>query len=330
MKDNNNIEELIKQKLSNFESEVGANVWDKIDSQLDQIQPANKPGSGSEAIVQSAGTNVTAWVAGIGAAVIGVATIGVLFFGDAKETSEIVADTSEKIAAQTDIQNDVAIIENQTEVLNSSDNFISNESIENSITSPVVEKATINVPATPLVEDANSEEEFDRSEGLVVANEVESQESDVSNETNSGATENEIEELVNELVAKASEVTIQENSENTPVITEEIIEQKIEEQESLNDRTSSLGRIPNVFTPNADGINDNFIFTTENIAELRVNIYTARGELIYVISGNDDWYWNGDLKTGQSAVEGNYYYAIYATGFDGKKHQKKGTLYLTR
>ena len=82
MINNSNIEELVQRKLQNFESEVSANVWDKIVNNLNQLQPSIDPSTVTEAVVNSAGTNVTAWIAGITAAAVGVVTIGVLLFSN--------------------------------------------------------------------------------------------------------------------------------------------------------------------------------------------------------------------------------------------------------
>ena len=112
-------------------------------------------------------------------------------------------------------------------------------------------------------------------------------------------------------------------------VLDEIIEQVVE-KENLNALSSSLGTIPNVFTPNGDGINDHFIFPVENIAELKMNIYNAKGVLVFQIARSEKVYWDGNLRNGQAAETGNYYYAIFATGFDKQKHQRKGSLYLNR
>jgi len=61
-----------------------------------------------------------------------------------------------------------------------------------------------------------------------------------------------------------------------------------------------------------------------------MNIYDSKGKLVFEISSNDKWNWDGNLKNGQAASPGNYFYAIYALGFDNQKYQVKGSLYLNR
>jgi gliding motility-associated-like protein len=78
-----------------------------------------------------------------------------------------------------------------------------------------------------------------------------------------------------------------------------------EERIPLNITISCEIEIPNVFTPNGDGINDLFVYRNvdESIA-LQTKIFNRWGDLVSQWNGNKSW--NGD---GES--EGLYYYEIY-------------------
>ncbi len=92
---------------------------------------------------------------------------------------------------------------------------------------------------------------------------------------------------------------------------------------------SSITNIPNIFTPNGDGINDYFLFETKNIASIGVAIY-SQAEGIQIYSWNTpDGKWNGKLMNGQDAAEGIYLYSIQAIGTDGIVHSKKGFVTLS-
>jgi gliding motility-associated-like protein len=87
--------------------------------------------------------------------------------------------------------------------------------------------------------------------------------------------------------------------------------------------------IPNVFTPNGDGNNDNFHVLYAGITEFNARIYDRWGlelsELVTVDQG-----WDGRTSGGTPASAGTYYYIIKALGDDGKKYDFTGFLMLLR
>lgn len=87
--------------------------------------------------------------------------------------------------------------------------------------------------------------------------------------------------------------------------------------------------IPNVFTPNADGSNDQWIITNEGMTQLRCEIYDRWGVLIYewdATTGN----WDGMTNSGKEAVDGVYYFTAYLTDFTGKNYLEHGFFELIR
>jgi len=101
---------------------------------------------------------------------------------------------------------------------------------------------------------------------------------------------------------------------------------------------SSLG-IPNVFTPNGDGINDVFLPDITSLRFIDVQIFTRSGLMVYSYRGEGealrDWMgWNGNVNNSSAkASPGVYYYVIRAKGWDDidygtKEH--RGFLYLYR
>lgn len=94
-----------------------------------------------------------------------------------------------------------------------------------------------------------------------------------------------------------------------------------------NTDSSSLF-IPNTFTPNNDGINEEFKVQAQNIKEFKGMIYNRWGQLLHqwedVSKG-----WDGKYK-GNNVPEGIYIYAIKATGSDGVEYNKRGTLLVIR
>lgn len=86
--------------------------------------------------------------------------------------------------------------------------------------------------------------------------------------------------------------------------------------------------VPNVFTPNGDGKNDEFRVAYRSIADYKMLVYSSWSGRVY-ISTNPAEGWNGRIG-GRLAPPGAYYYIITATGTDGKKFKLKGNINLLR
>jgi gliding motility-associated-like protein len=86
--------------------------------------------------------------------------------------------------------------------------------------------------------------------------------------------------------------------------------------------------IPNVFTPNGDGINDEWNIRT-NAIPYQVWVYDWWGNLVF--EGNASRLWNGRYKnSGSDCPEGTYAYKLTVTFPDGKTFTRSGTVTLLR
>jgi gliding motility-associated-like protein len=97
--------------------------------------------------------------------------------------------------------------------------------------------------------------------------------------------------------------------------------------------------IPNVFTPDGDGINDNFIVESKSLRNLDVEVFSQSGRKVYSFFGDgeplQDWKgWDGNVNSSSvKAAPGVYYYVIKAYGWDNIKYSGKeyrGIVYLYR
>lgn len=87
--------------------------------------------------------------------------------------------------------------------------------------------------------------------------------------------------------------------------------------------------VPNAFTPNKDGINDNFNFTGAGIQTLEYfRIYNRNGKLIFNTNSFGQG-WDGTLN-GYPQSSGTYVWALQAIDYLGNRIQKKGWFVLIR
>ena len=97
--------------------------------------------------------------------------------------------------------------------------------------------------------------------------------------------------------------------------------------------------IPNVFTPDGDGINDFFIVKGKSLRSLSIQIYSRSGMMVYSFQGDGEqlsnWQgWDGCInRTSIKAAPGIYFYIVRARGWDDKIYDGKeyrGFFYLYR
>ena len=91
------------------------------------------------------------------------------------------------------------------------------------------------------------------------------------------------------------------------------------------DATSKF-EVPNVFTPNGDGVNDVFTFNAVNMGEIHLMIYDRWGLLMFDGTASGNIKWDGKNKSGNIVTDGTYFYIIKATGLDKKEYDLKGSV----
>lgn len=115
----------------------------------------------------------------------------------------------------------------------------------------------------------------------------------------------------------------EENTAVKPFITE--VSANLNEE---NSQTYTL-ELPNVFTPNNDGINDFLIVNTEGLTEFSLVVLDQRNKIIYT-SQDTTISWDGLGFSGETVPSGNYVYFITASDATGKLVTKHSVLRIER
>lgn len=85
---------------------------------------------------------------------------------------------------------------------------------------------------------------------------------------------------------------------------------------------------PNAFSPDGDGINDEWKVSYRSIIDFKCWIFDRQGREMYHFDSPDGG-WDGK-HNGRLVRPGVYYYVVQATGADGKKYKKSGDINIIR
>jgi PKD repeat protein len=101
----------------------------------------------------------------------------------------------------------------------------------------------------------------------------------------------------------------------------------------------SMLDIPNVFTPDGDGLNEKFVVESKSLRFISVEVFSRSGLKVYGFNGEGEnlraWDgWDGHINnTSAKAAPGIYFYVIRAIGWDDVDYdgrEQKGFVYLYR
>ena len=101
---------------------------------------------------------------------------------------------------------------------------------------------------------------------------------------------------------------------------------------------TSFVAVPNVFTPNGDGTNDQFVVKFWSMRSIKISIFNRWGKRIHFWDSGDvrgfentwmETVWDGRIG-GRFASPGVYYYTVEGTGRDDEKRRAHGFFHLFR
>jgi gliding motility-associated-like protein len=85
--------------------------------------------------------------------------------------------------------------------------------------------------------------------------------------------------------------------------------------------------IPNVFTPDGDGVNDQFYIANSGLEQFSIEIFNRWGIKVFETTASEIR-WDGTSTSGVKMSDGTYYYILKATSRSGKNYDTTGFLTL--
>lgn len=289
------IKELFSQKLGNHEVPVNPELWSTIASQIPTVT--------STATAAASGVSLTTKIL-IGISVAASLTAGIYFL--------------------------------QTEDKNPTEKSIPNKTLPTEVKQKVNSERIIEISTSAIKSDNQppsiQPKEIVKNESL---NEIESIKSVISSEPDQTLTvesgivqPNSFTEIktINEVANPENNVQevakVNETKGNLPSSTSNSITSN---NSSALPRESAIQlTLPNVFTPNGDGVNDYLELKIEGVSEFSVVVLNDNGKVVYQ-SQEQDFKWDGSLPNGDKASQGSYVYYITGKDSEGKlvtKHSR--------
>lgn len=91
----------------------------------------------------------------------------------------------------------------------------------------------------------------------------------------------------------------------------------------------STVRVPNVFSPNGDGVNDQFQVESTGLRSLDMTILNRWGQVVAQLDRVEE-VWSGRSPAGETLAEGTYFYVLKAEGKDDIRYDLSGSITLLR
>ncbi len=86
--------------------------------------------------------------------------------------------------------------------------------------------------------------------------------------------------------------------------------------------------VPNAFSPNGDGVNDEWKVAYRSLLTFQCSIFDRQGHQVCHLTSPDQG-WDGKVR-GKTIDSGVFFYVIEATGTDGKKYKKSGDINIVK
>lgn len=287
---NKKIDDIFKEKFSNFEAKPETDLWSKIQNNEQWTQHLHR---------QSVKNIIIYAVLGI----IAISTSIILINNRIKKDVKVI---DEVIEVQDNSSDTEVILENVPTVLPAEDVILEEPET-------IVEDHTTTEP-TPTI----STEEIQMVQAPTTVTEM-AKESTTPTTSPTSPTQPKAKENKENSSSKIVEKPVNTEKANTSSNT----------TPPSPKPTASPFSIPNAFTPNGDGLNDVFVPVTNiELQSYQLDIYARNGQKLFT-SRDLNYGWNGEYQ-GAMMDGGSYIYFIKYEDSNGQEHIDKGQLLLIR
>ncbi|MBQ0114094.1 MAG: gliding motility-associated C-terminal domain-containing protein [Bacteroidales bacterium] len=265
------IDELFKDKLSNAQSEVKPDLWQKVQSKMATPTPP-----ASQSLWQSLSVASKIVIGSVGALVLGVVAL-VVYNAFAPEESPIVQSVSPTTQQEESIEDDIVIEDSSIFNLIKTETNEIKQRVKDENTTLAAKETSIFKPEGEIV----------RAESVNVIEHKETAKTEPIKETQKQNTNTNTQTPVKKADVNTNNTTKTANPEHT------IAQNKTPEQEKINIK------IPNFISPNGDGINDCFeIKRIEEYPDNMLIIKDRNGKVVYTKRSYDNSFCGVDCKNG--------------------------------
>jgi gliding motility-associated-like protein len=304
MSDKDEIKELFREKLQSHEVMPGKGVWTNVSASLTNSAVATSSGVGAASLLK------------VAAAVVGITGLGVATYFIVQENQVSIEKELPTISLKTEEIKETKELDSQ----NSQDIQTENVS-SNAIIPPVdvpfiddTEFSSEDVAVEERNTDITSDETQSAQEPLSINSETEESQETVTSNGNESITEQAV--IVEEPVIE--NVLTPTAPEVVEPVQEEMEDETIVEQEEVI-------TLPNVFTPNNDGVNDYFEIAISDKSDFQIIVINQSNSVVFQ-SNSVNFRWDGRLQSGDPAPAGNYVYFISAKTLSGNDFVKSSAL----
>jgi gliding motility-associated-like protein len=341
MNKNNNIEDIFKNKLKNFESTPPSNAWANIQS---QINTAGATSANASAAAKSLSSLAKILITSTVVIATGTASYFILNtisdkneLNNSTENKQLVKLNDEKINELTIPSSELKATEQNMEAdklthINASKNNdnlqISSEKSINTFTND-----NFNETKKQIKEIKNESNIADKQ---LISNKDDSKQINEENKSSSNTQQTNTSNSIEEEKISSVENNSQEDNINSKKVintnqAKESLSETTIERNTITEETKQpelkISPIPNVITPNHDGVNDIIKINAENYTEFKAQIFDLNGQLIF------EWdtptgFWDGYDFSGNELPKGNYALIVTVKDLNGKTEQLKSFITL--
>lgn len=302
MKETNNIEELFRSKLANHETPVNDALWKGIQTKM-AAAGATKTVSG--------GLSVLSKVI-IGASIVAAVTITTVLITNSDKPVKTVESDADPIAKGDNKESDKSVEYNADDVRNLE---VSNN---NSLVSSTAEQEGVN----SVNHDLSVPSDLDVSDLDITPTPL-----DLLDNT---SRDN---EKTDEFAGEAHNDLAGDRSTEDASTSDNTKPEDNQYSEDATDSETSSGAqkiyLPDVFTPNGDGNNDEFFIETEGLTDYSLVVMDQRNNVVFQTS-DPSFRWKGFDLGGNPVPEGQYIYVLTAQDRSGASINRYSRLLIKR